>query len=150
MFIEYERDSHDVVWFFCKQTYCICVSVGIMSNALLNAASILDTSADPNSVNKEFLSRGWKESIKLIKSPPLQTAGREVNNVEGIFHLIVSIGGSCARAWFGTVGNLAVDLLLGMLFFEECIHGIFQTERELVVPWHSKPMAITTTMTVIF
>lgn len=82
------------------------------------AASLLDTGAGANSVNKDFLSCRWKESVILIKRPPLPTASREVVNAEAIMPLFVRIGVLCMRAWLKIVRNLATYILLGTSYID--------------------------------
>lgn len=45
--------------------------------------------------------------------------------------LFVLIGDLCIHTWFGVVNILAMDVLLGMSFFDRCIRGIFPSERKL-------------------
>lgn len=62
-------------------------------------------------------------------------------NVEGRHPLFVRTGYLRVRAWFGIFENLAVDVLLGALFIDQCKWRKFPTEQKLV-PWHSRPVEI--------
>lgn len=72
------------------------------------------------------------ESIKPIKSPSLRTASREVVNVEGNVTLFVRIGDLLVRACFEIFENIPVDVLIGRSFIDQCIRGLFPTERKVV------------------
>lgn len=62
--------------------------------------------------------------------------------------LTIQIGDLCEWASFGFVELLAVDIFFGMLFIVCCTRSMFLTKRK-VVPWHSKPLAVITSKTMI-
>lgn len=66
MVLQYDEESHDVASFFRKSNYCGRNSVGAMSSYPLAVARLLDMGTSLNSVNEDFLPRGWKESINHI------------------------------------------------------------------------------------
>lgn len=111
----------DVASFIRKATYCVRISVRISSNAVLTVASLLNTGARPNPVNKNFLQSAWRKSLKTIRSPPLRPANCEVGFVEVIVPLFVRMANLTVLAWFGVVQNLAVDVVLGTSFIDRCI-----------------------------
>lgn len=87
---------------FCKGTFCIRVCV-TTSDATLTVASLVDTSASSNFVNKDFLPPIWGESMETMKLPPLFIANCRVVSVEGVVHLFVRMGDLRICAWFGVV-----------------------------------------------
>lgn len=119
-----------------------------MSKALLTVASLLDIVAGPNLNNKDFLPQSWNKYIKSMKSLQLRMAICKAVNIEGIVPLPIRTSNLHLHAWFGTVEDLAVDVLLGMSFIERCVRGILPTERK-IVSWHSSPVAIILTKTAI-
>lgn len=69
-------------------------------------------------------------------------------SLEGIVPLFIRVRDLCVCSRFGISENLATDVLVETSFVEGCIPGIFPTER-IVVPWHSKQVAIISTMPAI-
>lgn len=138
-----EKESYVIASFFRKPTYRVRISVGVTSQSMMTVASLFDTGAGPNLVNKSFIPRNWHRYVEPIEQPQLRTATREHVNVEGVIPMFVRIGDLRVRAWFGVVENLAVDILVGTSFIDRCIRGIFPTERK-IVPWHSRPVSILT------
>lgn len=71
----------------------------------------------------------------------MQTANREVMNMEGVVSLLTSIGELHVHAWLGIFENLVVDIFLGASIIDQCICGIFLTPGK-IVPCHTKPVEI--------
>lgn len=69
--VQYDEYSRDIAPYFRKATYGVRISVGIMSVALLAAASISDKGAGPKCINEGSLPCHWKEYIRPIKLLPL-------------------------------------------------------------------------------
>lgn len=59
--------------------------------------------------------------------------------MEGIGPLFTCIRDLCIRAWFATVKNIAIDVLLGASFIERCLRWIFSRQQR-VDRWHSQPV----------
>lgn len=130
MVVLYEQGFHEVESLLLRPNHRLRIPVSNMSNALLTVECNLHTEAGPNSVNKHFLSRSWKESIKRIKVPLLRTANHNIVNVGDIVLLFAYIGDLRVCTWFGIVENLAVDFLLETSFINRCICGIFSTKKK--------------------
>lgn len=73
--------------------------------------------------------------------PDLCTATQEPLRIKNIILFHVLLGALYNRVWFGTVRNLAVDMLLATAFIDCFIRRIFPTKRK-VVPWHLHPVLI--------
>lgn len=58
----------------------------------------------------------------------MRTANRKVVSAEGMVFLIVNMREIGVSAWFRVVRKLAIDVLLGMLFIDQCICGMFSSE----------------------
>lgn len=52
-------------------------------------------------------------------------------SIEGIVPLFIRPGDLHVCTWIGTVENFAVDLVLGTLFMDRCIRGMFPAERKI-------------------
>lgn len=128
-----------------RNPYCILIFDCITSNALLTVESLLDTEAFPNLVNMDFIPHGGEAFIKPIKSPQLRMENHEGVNFESIVPFLVHIG-DLRTCLGGILENLAVAMLLGTLFIDQCIAKIFSAKRKLV-PWPLRPVAIFTTKT---
>lgn len=100
---------------------------------MLAVARLVDTCADLNVGNKNFLQPAWRKSLKATKSTPLRIANRMVVSVERIEPLFVLMGDLRVCIWFGVVKNLVIDLLLGTSFINRCIRGVFPSERKIVL-----------------
>lgn len=68
--------------------------------------------------------------------------------IEGILLFLIRAGYQRGGAWFGVVGNLAVEALLRVSFINCSIRRIFPTEG-IFFPRHSKPGAIISKKTAI-
>lgn len=88
VFLQCDKEFHDVASFFWKPKYRVRISVGIMSNALFTVVSIFDMGGGPSIANKNLHQLQCKESIKDITSTPSRTANCDVVNVEGILSLL--------------------------------------------------------------
>lgn len=99
-------------WFLCKPNYRVRILNGVTSTVILSA-SLLDTDADQNFVNKDFAAPAWKESINPINELQLRTVDCKVMNVEGIVPMFIRIGDLRVLARFVIFENLALDVLIG-------------------------------------
>lgn len=130
MVAQFDKDSNYVSSIFRKATYRVQISVDITSNALFTVASLLDMGAGTILGTKELLCSGCKESIQVIKSPPLRMANRKVVNIEGPALLLVRICDLCICALCRIVGNLAVHVLSGTSFINQCVRGISKPKEK--------------------
>lgn len=73
-------------------------------------ASLLDTGTRTNLMNKDFLPKTWKESIKSIKSRHFRVVSRQAMDIEVIVPLFFCYGNRHVHAWFRIVRNLPVHL----------------------------------------
>lgn len=73
---------------------------------------------------------------------------RKAASIKRIVPLFVGIGNLLVHAWFAIVEILAVHLLLGMLFTDQYIQGIFPTERKIVLR-RLMPVTVTATKTAV-
>lgn len=65
--------------------------------------SLPDMGPHPDLINKDFLYRVWNESIRLIKSPQMQTANLDAVSREVITPLFTFIGDLHESAKFGII-----------------------------------------------
>lgn len=146
--VHFDNGQHDVASYLRKPTYRIKISMIATSRIILAVASLLDSGADLNLIYNDFLPPVWKQSIKSIKSTQLRTTNHEIVNLEGIVALFICICNLRRGAWFGTVENLTVDVLLGTPFIDQCLRRIFHTNCK-IGPCPLKPVAIISTKTTI-
>lgn len=99
-------------------------------------------------MNKDFLPQACGKSQKSVHSVLLQTANREVVDIEGIAPMFIAIGELRVSTWIGIVENPDVHVLLGASFLNRYIRSIFTTERN-AGPWHPKQLAIIAMKTAI-
>lgn len=111
---------------FCQAPYYQCRGYSIRAPA-------------KNLIQNEFFLQAWKKFLESMKSSQMQTANREVGNIEGLIPLFNGMDDQCVRARIRIIKNLAVNVLLGSLIIVQCLCGIFRTECK-IVPSLSKPM----------
>lgn len=119
--ILYGEMPHEVGSFFRRQTHHIPIFIGIWSNTLQTAASILDMDPGPKFINTLFSPQLWDNYIEPDASPNLKRSTKQAINIDSIIQVFVRIGDVYVRLWFGVVRNLSVDVLLGTSFIFRCI-----------------------------
>lgn len=87
--IQWDDFPFNVASIFRRGTYLVRTSVNTLTDAMLIVASLIGTSVDLNQLNRDLLALAWRKSMKMIDSPPLRTANREVLSVMGILPLFV-------------------------------------------------------------
>lgn len=92
----------------------------------------------PRSVSQSFLHRTWTSHIKRQVFQKPRGAIEQPTSSEEVILIHLHVSRLRIRVWFRAVGNLAVNLLLGALFVDKSMQGIFIADRKLV-PWHSQP-----------
>lgn len=92
-----------------------------------SVSSLLNPGGGPNPVNSLFFSLRWQAHIKPVKAPPLKPAARQAVPVQCVSSLHIHIQDLHTRAQLEISENSAVDILLGILFIERGISGIFLT-----------------------
>lgn len=107
---------------------------------------LFDTGAYPNLIYTWFIPWNWANRIKRVRDPRLKGAKSDKLNLTEVILLQIHIGWLRVRAWFGVFENFAVKVLLGTLFIDLFVKFILW-EEQMVVPKHSKPVAIMETYT---
>lgn len=123
-----------------KSTYRVTVELGSNTYQLELYTCLLDTCTEIDLVSKAILKKEGLANIKKCLLQCLHTAAKEPISLDGSI-LFVRIGDWRVRVWFGIVGNLAVEVLIGNLFIDRYIPGNLPSERKLV-PRHSSPVPI--------
>lgn len=57
---------------------------------------------------------------------------KEVIHNQGVISLAVQLGDLHIRIWFGIAQNLVANVLLGTIYIDRCIRGIFAVEPKSV------------------
>lgn len=135
------KSEQIAVTFLPKSTYKIAIELGVNAQQLKPHTCLLDTGAGLIVVSKAFLKSEWLPCIMKQQFPRLRTATKKPISLDGIILLFIRIGDFSVREWFGIVGNLALDILLGTSFIYRHIRGVFSSERK-VVPWNSSLASI--------
>lgn len=107
-------------------TYRVLFSVRGAAETHCDVASLLDTSAQPNTVSSLLLLPWWQAHVKPAKDPCIKTAERQ----EAFYVIVIlvqctRIGHLHARARIQIIKNLTVDLLLGPYLVRRCKGGTF-------------------------
>lgn len=112
-------DDHTVQWVYAlcsvvvgRQTYRLCISVGVSSNDPDSMKSSYDTVAGPNFGEKDLLSCSRKQSVKLIEPSGSRLSNCKVVSVEGILYLLVCNGELRVSISSGIISIPTVDILL--------------------------------------
>lgn len=87
----FDNGPHEADYFFRKPTFRVQILIGVTSNSLFTVEILLDKLVRPNLMDKEFLSRAWKESVKPNKAPQLRTVNYEIVNMNGFIPLFLDL-----------------------------------------------------------
>lgn len=128
-------------YFFRKVTHRVRIEIGVTSKVLTTVNSLLDTGANPNLINKDFLPLFWKKSAKSIQLLQRQADSCKVEKIEGNLPLLIRTDELLVCDWLRIVEKLAVEVLLRTSLFDQFICGIFPNERK-VISWQSKPVQL--------
>lgn len=102
---------------------------------------LVDTRAESNLFNEDYLKRQWKCHIKHLKLPKLRTTKKEVIKVQCVIPLVVQMSYLQARICCDIVQSPTVIISLGTTYIDKRIWGIFFLERK-IAPEHSAPFSV--------
>lgn len=104
---------------------------------------LLHTGDGVNLIYVALIPLGWRTSIKKEALLKLRTTTKQPLYNERLVLLHLRLGDLCTQVWFGIASQIADDMLVGNAFIDHFIHRIFPLEQ-MVVPWHSPPVATLT------
>lgn len=94
-----------------------------------------------NLIRTSFMPLEWPQKIKSFTSIRYMSASDDPITVCGTILMSIGRWHLKVRVHFLLVDNLAVWILIGTSYMDQCIRGIFAMER-LIVPVHSAPGVI--------
>lgn len=127
--------------YLAKPTYKVRIKIALTKTVLHPKTDLVDTAAGTNLMNEDYLNPAWKCSIERLESSKLRTATNVVIKAQGVTPFLLHIGDVQARVCFRFVQNLALNMLLGTMYIDKGIRGIFCMERKIVLE-HSVPVAL--------
>lgn len=95
------------------------VEVTISDNVGLSVkeSTVLYTGSGPTLVNEGCLSQTFSDTAVTTSLSRLRASGNEPMRVEKFIPLDVQLGDKSVKVWFRVVNNLAVEVVLGTLFW---------------------------------
>lgn len=121
------------VHFTTRSTYHIQKSYRVATTLMQTAHWLLDTEADVNFIQASKTPANFAYSIKRDGLPTLRTATEQPLSLDRLILMNLNIGDHNALVYLGTAPQLADDILLGAVFIDRFIHGIFWSERRTVL-----------------
>lgn len=129
------------VAFFSKPTYRVGRPVGITKYPMHPTTCLMNTRASPNWVDEVCIHLQWRWHFQQLPTLNLHTVTKQAITVVGVIPLIAQMEHLQVWTWFGVVGTLTVDVLLGTKFIEWCVRAINPTVRK-IVPLYSWSVSI--------
>lgn len=108
------KDCQALSMFFQKPNCRVMISVGINAGTQRTIASLLNTDAGLNLVQRSFFPPNGRSHVESVKARPITTATKQAVPMQGPISLHVCIEDLHAGAWFDNIENLAVDLILAV------------------------------------
>lgn len=134
----------DKIMFFKEKNYKLHFPVGITSNVLSPAVSVFDTGIGLNLIQTSFLPPAWWLKIKLVTDICHRSASNDNIPACGAILLFVCLRDLRVPVRFGLIENQEVPILIGTLYKDRLIKGIFLKER-IIVPIHYGPVPMLVT-----
>lgn len=106
---------------------------GVITQQLFLSSCLLDMGREYKLIHREFSKKNWIINIKTQQLPSLQNATKKPISLDGTMLLFMQIDNLSVRVWFGVDKNLAFDVLHETSFEDRFIHGIFRSERMVVL-----------------
>lgn len=110
----------------------MAISFGLTAWQMHSINCTFDTSTGPNLLREEPVEPDWLLSIRLCDSPWLKRTTIQTVGVIVTIVLYVRVRDSRKCVMFEIIRNVAVPVLLGPLFIDKFIKGIFTSERRIV------------------
>lgn len=126
---------------YIQPTYKLRISYRFATTVLITSVYLLDTWAGINSIQAEMISQACASAIKWNKLSSLRPTTKQPHTLGGIILFHFQLSNLQARVWLGMAPYVAVTILLGTLFTDRFIRGIFASEQK-IVPCHFHAEAI--------
>lgn len=129
---EQDFDRTEVLLFFKKSNYKVCMCVAISSNILPLSVSVWNTGTGSNQICTYFCAVKWQDRIRSIHNMSFRSVCDSNVQVRGKQMLSAQLRNLHVGFYFGTVDNHAMLILDRRPFFDKLVPGIFPSERRIV------------------
>lgn len=116
-----------------KPTYKIGMIYGESVKAMHTAVALLDTRAGINLIHFAPIPPEHENSVRNVSLQRVRIGTKKSHRIKGVITLHLRPGDLCTRIWIGIAPQPAVNMLLGTVFIDCSIRGMFPSERKVVL-----------------